>query len=93
MFKADKKGFFVVDVDFRKKRIVLSFHDYGRKLKMRFSSDSAERLWGRALGGNLVSDLSHAAYLGLELGRAEFALKNGLKYRQDEGVSLHRRLR
>ena len=88
MFKADKTGFFVIDVDLGKDRIVLSFHDYSRKLKHRFTSKNAERLWDRAIEEGLVSDLSHAAYLGVELAKAEIALKHGVKYRQDEPLYL-----
>ncbi|MDP3954435.1 MAG: DUF4346 domain-containing protein [bacterium] len=32
-----------------------------------------------------VSQIPHAAYLGRELMRAEFALKKGLEYKQDHG--------
>ena len=88
MFKADKTGFFVIDVDARRGRIVLSFHDYNRKLKKRFMGENAEGLWDRVIDGGLVSELSHAAYLGLELAKAEVALKNGMKYRQDEPLQL-----
>ena len=93
MFKADKKGFFVVDVDDRRRRIVLSCYGYNRTLKKRFMGKTAEPLWDRVIDEGFVSDLTHAAYVGRELARAEIALRYGLRYKQDGPLHLDERLR
>jgi tetrahydromethanopterin S-methyltransferase subunit A len=44
---------------------------------------SAEAILRAALRAQLVSQLSHAGYLGSELSKAESALRLGLYYEQD----------
>lgn len=54
----------------------------GKRLEQ-FSSTSGEELYRKLVEEFRVADMSHAAYLGYELGKAEFALKNGEWYEQD----------
>lgn len=54
----------------------------GKRLEV-FSDASGEELYRRLVEEFRVSDISHAAYLGYELGKAEFALKSGEWYEQD----------
>ncbi len=84
--RLDKKGFFVVHVDSRNYRIVVEHYAYDRKLKNKFLGTKAKELCDTILDNGLVSDLGHASYLGRELAKAEIALKNGLKYRQDKSL-------
>jgi tetrahydromethanopterin S-methyltransferase subunit A len=46
-------------------------------------ADNATDGYTSVLAAGLVSCLDHAAYLGRELARAEHALLNGIRYRQD----------
>ncbi|MFT4250270.1 MAG: DUF4346 domain-containing protein [Candidatus Woesearchaeota archaeon] len=55
----------------------------GKRLEV-FSDTSAQRLYKKLVEEFRVSDLSHAAYLGFELARAENALKSGSLYEQDQ---------
>ncbi|MFC2154369.1 DUF4346 domain-containing protein [Candidatus Altiarchaeota archaeon] len=82
----DPKGFFVIDVDNNRKKIVVQFFGYNRKLKEKFSSSSAEKLCKEILEKELVSNIQHAAYIGRELVKAEVALNTGKKYVQDESL-------
>lgn len=88
----DKKGFFVINVD--KKSIIVEYYErveregkkVGGKLKLIFKGTRARDLYRAILKHDLISMLDHAAYLGLELGKAEFCLKKGKKYVQDAEI-------
>jgi dihydropteroate synthase-like protein len=56
----------------------------GKKQKLRFTGSSAESLYKEILSRKLIKSMSHAAYLGRELAKAEIALKLGKAYVQDE---------
>jgi dihydropteroate synthase-like protein len=53
------------------------------KPKLRFVGSSAEAVYKEIFSRKLVKSLSHAAYLGRELAKAEIALKLGKNYVQD----------
>ncbi|MHA1955001.1 MAG: DUF4346 domain-containing protein, partial [Candidatus Heimdallarchaeaceae archaeon] len=55
----------------------------GRKTNFVFKGKDAKEIYRRILNENLVSKYDHAAYLGRELTRAEFCLKEGNKYQQE----------
>ena len=55
----------------------------GKRLEV-FSHRSGEELYRKIVSECRVSQLSHAAYLGYELGKAEVALKKGELYEQDQ---------
>jgi tetrahydromethanopterin S-methyltransferase subunit A len=79
----DPKGFFVIAVDRPAGEIVVRHYtrDYGPAHEMR--GHSAEAIVLGLLREELVSQLSHAGYLGAELAKAETALRLGLRYEQD----------
>ncbi|MFH1788470.1 MAG: DUF4346 domain-containing protein [Candidatus Altiarchaeota archaeon] len=85
--RLDGKGFFVIHVDGRSKRIVVEHYSYDRKVKDKFSGASAKGLCDTIIRKGLVGDASHAAYLGRELMKAEVCLKKDLKYVQDRSIS------
>jgi len=85
--KLDKKGFFVIGVDKKRGRIVVDHYSYDRKIKNKLSGKHAKELCEAIAGKNLVGDLTHAAYLGCELMKAEIALMGGLSYKQDGEIS------
>lgn len=55
----------------------------GKRLEV-FSSTSGEELYRKLVEEFRVADMSHASYLGYELGKAEYALKMGEWYEQDQ---------
>lgn len=90
----DSKGFFIINVDVRKKKIVVEHYLNAMKGKVLASGklnkiiegDDAEEICHTILREGLVGDLQHALYLGRELQKAEIALKENRRYEQDEYV-------
>jgi tetrahydromethanopterin S-methyltransferase subunit A len=99
-FKHDTKGFFHIYVDRDAGRIVVEHYrnvvkDVGRKklivsgkANKKFTGTKADKLYREILAHNLVSKPDHAAYLGMELGKAETALNNNLDYEQDKKLDV-----
>ena len=83
----DPKGFFVIGVDRPAGEIVVRHYerDYTPAHEMR--SHSGEAILLGLLREQLVSQLSHAGYLGRELVKAETAIRLGLSYEQDRPLS------
>lgn len=79
----DPRGYFVIALDRPADRIVIRHYrqDHTPAHEMRARSGSPILLG--LIREGLVSQLSHAGYLGAELARAEAALRLGLRYAQD----------
>ncbi len=79
----DPKGYFVISVDNSEKEIVLRHYlpDHTPAHEMR-GRGTTSILLGLVREG-LVTQLSHAGYLGEELAKAQTALQFGLRYDQD----------
>jgi tetrahydromethanopterin S-methyltransferase subunit A len=82
----DPHGFFVIALDPRAREIVCQHYSADHVPTHEVRSHSAERVLLALLRENLVSELSHAGYLGVELGKAETALRLGLRYEQDQAL-------
>ncbi|MCX6695004.1 MAG: DUF4346 domain-containing protein [Candidatus Altiarchaeota archaeon] len=95
-FREDPKGFFTIRVDAKGGVIVAEHYRRVRKvvngarrtvsgrINKVFKGKSAQKLYREILAHNIVSRLDHAAYLGYELAKAEYALRKRLDYEQDE---------
>ena len=79
----DPYGFFVLDLDKNKNMIVVEHYLYDKKIKNKFSGSSAKKLCDTIIRKGLILRLDHAAYIGRELMKAEMALKNKLRYKQE----------
>ncbi len=79
----DPKGFFVVTVDHGAREIVCQHYWSDHKPGHEMRGCSAEAMLLGLSRAGLVSQLSHAGYLGAELAKAEAALRLGLRYEQD----------
>ncbi len=79
----DPKGYFVISLDREKEEIVLRHYlpDHTPAHEMR-GRGATSMLLG-LLREELVTQLSHAGYLGEELAKAQTALQFGLRYDQD----------
>lgn len=77
----DKYGFFVISIE--KQEIVVRHYNKDNSPGFIIRGKLSERILLAILNKNLVSQMSHAGYLGAELMKAEIALKLGLKYKQD----------
>ncbi len=81
--KLDKAGYFVVLPIQDRKVIHVEHYSYDNSLLHVFEGISARSLYLKIIEENWVSELSHAAYLGKELAKAEMSLTFGTPYHQD----------
>lgn len=91
----DPKGYFLISLD-RKEKIIrvgyctltkikkLTTHDMTIEIK----GNTAIEIVNTLIRENLISTLQHAADMGIELCKAELALKYNLKYIQDKDLNL-----
>lgn len=79
----DPSGYFVVYPDRRANQLVLEYYTNKGVLERMFVAQSPAALYATVINEKLISRLDHAAYLGMELGLAEQALKTGENYVQD----------
>lgn len=79
----DARGFFVVSLDRSRREIVVHHYSPANHPAHVIHGRGAEAIMLGLLREDLVSQLSHAAYLGGELAKAEAALRFGLEYEQD----------
>jgi dihydropteroate synthase len=84
-FKLDRKGYFLIKIDLKKKTIHAGHCSNRHVLKKEIIGKSAEEIYNTIIRKRMVSSLQHAAYLGSELTRAEYCLRSRKKYMQDEG--------
>lgn len=79
----DPLGFFLIQLDRTRRLLLLTHYGQDRRLLHRLEGDTAAALSQTAVRLGLLSDLTHAAYLGRELAKAEAALRFDLHYEQD----------
>ncbi|MCB2108361.1 MAG: hypothetical protein KDE14_11710, partial [Rhodobacteraceae bacterium] len=80
----DPKGFFVISIDRAAGVIVCRHYLADATPAHEVKARSAERILLALIRENLISQMSHAGYLGGELAKAEAALRLGLIYEQDK---------
>ncbi|GGS67174.1 hypothetical protein AB0E75_13595 [Streptomyces griseoviridis] len=76
-------GFVVISLDRRARRIVLRHYDDDLTPRHEMAGVRAESMLLGLLRAGVITDPSHAGYLGGELTKAETALRLGLPYVQD----------
>ncbi len=81
--KMDKAGYFVLYPQNKKRTIIVEHYSYDNKLQHTIEGDNAKSLYMQIVDNKWVSLLSHAAYLGKELEKAELSIKYAFKYEQD----------
>uniref|UniRef100_A0A7V0Z480 DUF4346 domain-containing protein n=1 Tax=candidate division WOR-3 bacterium TaxID=2052148 RepID=A0A7V0Z480_UNCW3 len=86
--KMDKAGYFVVIPLFEKKIIVVEHYSYDNKLLHIIEGKDAASIYSTTIENGWITELSHAAYLGRELAKAEFSLRTGSKYIQDKAPEM-----
>lgn len=79
----DPAGYFVVNPDRIRQRLVLEHYSNDGVLDRMFAANTASALYSAVIDSKLITRLDHAAYLGRELARAEYALQSGADYCQD----------
>ncbi len=81
--RLDKAGYFVILPRKDAQDIVVEYYGYDNRLLKQLQGENARDLYSAIIAGGLITELSHAAYLGKELEKAELSLKYGFKYIQD----------
>ncbi|RJS90835.1 DUF4346 domain-containing protein, partial [Candidatus Bathyarchaeota archaeon] len=83
-YPQDPIGFFTINVNHKDGKIEVLYR--GRKGRILIKGKTASSIYREILERKLLSTLSHALYLGIELGKAEEALITGKSYVQEEGL-------
>ena len=79
----DKGGYFVIIPQPDKGIITIEHYSYDNKLLRIIEGRDARSLYATLIENGWVTQLSHAAYLGKEIEKAELSIKLGFKYVQD----------
>jgi len=79
----DKAGYFVLLPQPDKGIITVEHYSYEDKLLRTIKGKDARSLYWTIIEKNWVTQLSHSAYIGKELAKAELSMKHGFKYVQD----------
>jgi len=82
----DPLGFFVIQVDHQAGEMVLKHYHADHTPAHEMRGRRAESMMRGLVREGLISQLSHAGYLGVELGKAETALRLGIPYEQDHPI-------
>jgi tetrahydromethanopterin S-methyltransferase subunit A len=81
--KMDKAGYFVIVPLPDKGIITVEHYAYDNTLVRIIEGTTARALYTTIIANGWVTELSHAAYLGKELAKAELSIGLGFKYTQD----------
>lgn len=81
--KLDKAGYFVIIPSKKTGDILVEHYSYDNKLLRKIEGKSSRDIYFTIIENNWVTELSHAAYLGKELARAELSIKKNFKFVQD----------
>ncbi|CAH2213460.1 tetrahydromethanopterin S-methyltransferase subunit A [Tepidibacter aestuarii] len=82
--KLDKAGYFVIVPKENNNTILVEHYSYNNKLLRIIKGEDARNIYWSIIENGWITELSHAAYLGKELTRAEMSIKLGFKYVQDK---------
>ena len=94
-WKMDPKGYFLIDIDKKKKIIQVGYCKF-TKLGNSPINDMVAIIKGKTaieivntlIREKFISTLQHAADMGIELHKAELSLKYGFKYIQDKDLNI-----
>ncbi len=81
--KLDKAGYFVILPSKKNKSITVEHYSYDNKLLRTIEGKNSRDIYFTIISNHWITDLSHAAYIGKELAKAELSIKKGFKFVQD----------
>ncbi len=91
----DPKGYFLIAVDKEKKLLKVGYCKFSKlenppvnDLVVEITGKTAIEIVNTLIRENYISSLQHAADMGIELNKAELALKYNLNYIQDKDLKL-----
>lgn len=79
----DRAGYFVIILQRQRQTVVIEHYSYENLLLHTIEGTTARSMYSTIIENGWVGQLSHAAYLGKELARAELALRPDGEYVQD----------
>jgi tetrahydromethanopterin S-methyltransferase subunit A len=79
----DRAGYFVIIPEPKKGMIAVEHYSYDNSLQRVIHGKDARSIYSTIIENGWVTQLSHAAYLGKELTRAELSLQTDSRYVQD----------
>ncbi|TAJ19938.1 MAG: DUF4346 domain-containing protein [Dehalococcoidia bacterium] len=82
----DPQGMFLVGIRRETNEIILDHYSPERRYLRTVKGASAEAICHTLVREGLITELSHAAYLGREVAKAEEALRWGLEFEQDRAL-------
>ncbi|WP_291582686.1 DUF4346 domain-containing protein [Clostridium sp. UBA6640] len=82
--KLDKEGYFVIVPKVENNAILVEHYSYNNQLLRIIKGKDARNIYWTIIENRWVSEMSHAAYLGKELTKAELSIELGFKYIQDK---------
>jgi|SRR3989344_4983713 len=80
-FITDKKSFLLIRP--KNKKIEIGICNYQYRLIKAYRGTDVKSLYKKIIDDGWITEMKHAAYLGMELQKAEHALKTKTKYIQD----------
>ena len=86
----DSKGYFTIKPFFSRGKVYVRYYK-DNKLVHAFSGINTTQMVDEIIERELVSRMDHAAYLGKEIEKAIIALKDHLRYVQDEELMLDKK--
>ena len=94
-WKLDPKGYFLIDID-KKKKLLRVGYCVINKSNDRSTHEMVAEIYGKTaievlntlIREEFISTLQHSGDMGIELCKAELALKHNLKYIQDKDLKL-----
>jgi tetrahydromethanopterin S-methyltransferase subunit A len=81
--KLDRAGYFVILPSRKTGSILVEHYSYDNKLLRKIEGKKCRDIYFIIINNKWVTELSHAAYLGRELEKAELSIKKGFKFVQD----------
>lgn len=88
-FKMDPVGYFLIRINRETNKIEAGFCKSQNKIEKIIAGDTAMEVFNTVIKKRLVTTLQHAADLGAELQKAEIALKQHVKYTQDDPLDFN----
>ncbi len=88
-WKMDSKGYFLIKIYPESKEIGVGFCTFpDNKLRAEIRGKTAIEIVNTIISEEMISSLQHAADMGIELCKAEIALKKGKNYVQDDPLEI-----
>ena len=82
-WKYDPKGYFLIKVDKEKRLIEVGYCRGNNVVEKIITGKNPQDIYYTILRLDLISTIQHGCYLGKELTKAAFAIKNNLEYIQN----------